>query len=200
MPAHETKTSTNNTRDSPAFQRARLPPTLRTGQLPPRYNHEVSRRVITFDVHLLVRFAPWPKSGDHPDDHKRYLRSQTQAWGDVEFCLTTTFAEMQASVCKELERMRAINQSPPRELKLDALLARSLMPGHNTIWRAAHADKVTMAELIVAVGEDNWPRVLRSFLRRELEVLEVTLTPDERKLAGGKLVRLEYLPWKCEYP
>jgi len=32
------------------------------------------------------------------------------------------------------------------------------------------------------------------FWHHEAEVLEVTITPDERKLAGGKLVRPEYLP------
>jgi len=55
----------------------------------------------------------------------------------------------------------AINQSPPRELEIDALLARSLVPGHNTVLRADLVDKATSAELIVAVSEANGSRVLR---------------------------------------
>lgn len=189
MADHENNTSTSNVQRLPG---SHAPPTLRAGQLPPRYNKRP--RAVIFTRHLLVRFTPWTQSIEDPDDYKRFLLSQTQAWGDLELSTTTTFAEMQASVCKELERIDVINQSPPRELELEALLARSGIPGCPTVYRAAHDGMRHPAEQIVAVSEANWLRVLRGFLNREVEILEVTLTPDERKLAGGKLVRPEYLP------
>lgn len=101
MAGHEEQSTTHNI---PHLPDIRSSPTLRTGQLPPWYKKQ--RRVTTFSRLLLVRFTRWTQPIEDPEDHKRFLRSQSQAWGDLELSTTTKFAEMQAMVCKELERMR----------------------------------------------------------------------------------------------